>query len=199
MEFEAPVPAVVRAAADRAADAGFTLSCEEPVGRLLATLAAAVPAGGRILELGTGFGVGTAWLVHGLGERTDVTVTTIELDAERSARARVGIWPGWVDWRVGDARELLPRLGVFDLVFADAEGGKITGLDLTLAALAPGGMLLVDDMDPARYPEPERRAAALGVRRALLADPRLRAAELHAASGVILSARLRNGVGDDDR
>ena len=43
------------------------MACEPGVGRLLAVLAAAVPVYGRILEMGTGVGVGTAWIVYGLG------------------------------------------------------------------------------------------------------------------------------------
>jgi demethylmenaquinone methyltransferase/2-methoxy-6-polyprenyl-1,4-benzoquinol methylase len=41
-------PAVVAAAMRRASAMDFPASCEEPVGPLLATLAAAVPPGGRI-------------------------------------------------------------------------------------------------------------------------------------------------------
>ena len=57
------LPEGVAAALGRAREAGFALSCEVGVGRLLATLAAGVRPGGRILELGTGAGVGLAWIV----------------------------------------------------------------------------------------------------------------------------------------
>ncbi len=76
------LPGSVRAAYERASSAGFELACEVEVGRLLAALAAAVPGGGRVLEIGTGVGVGLAWLVHGLGARRDVEVVTVELDDE---------------------------------------------------------------------------------------------------------------------
>jgi hypothetical protein len=65
------VPPGVAAAYERARHSGFALSCEPEVGRLLATLAAAVPEHGAILEMGTGVGVGCAWIVHGLGARSD--------------------------------------------------------------------------------------------------------------------------------
>jgi hypothetical protein len=52
------LPGSVLAAYQRAASAGFQLSCEMEMGRLLAALAAAVPRGGRVLEIGTGVGVG---------------------------------------------------------------------------------------------------------------------------------------------
>ena len=48
------LPEPVRLAAERAERAGFTMSCAPGTGRLLAVLAAAVPANGRVLELGTG-------------------------------------------------------------------------------------------------------------------------------------------------
>jgi len=76
------LPGSVLASYERAARAGFQLACEADVGRLPAALAAAVPSGGRVLEIGTGVGVGLAWLVHGLGARRDVEVVTVELDDE---------------------------------------------------------------------------------------------------------------------
>ncbi|MEU9087442.1 hypothetical protein [Streptomyces sp. NPDC048357] len=64
----------LRAGARRA---GFTLSCEERTGSLPALLAATRPAG-RILELGTGVGEGTAWLLGGM-DRASRLVTVERL------------------------------------------------------------------------------------------------------------------------
>src|SRR5262249_16175717 len=47
------------------ADLGFSMASEARTGSLLRTLAAAKPAG-RFLELGTGTGVATAWLLAGM-------------------------------------------------------------------------------------------------------------------------------------
>jgi predicted O-methyltransferase YrrM len=183
------LPPVVRDAVRRAAALGFPHSCEPAVGALLAVLAASVPAGGRILELGTGAGVGTAWLAHGLTGRADATINSVERDGRLAELAAAVPWPVVVEVHTGDAETLLPVLGVFDLVFADAEGGKWTGLDLTIAALRPGGVLLVDDMDLARYPDERHAAAVFRVRESLLTDPRLVAAELPAATGLIVATR----------
>jgi predicted O-methyltransferase YrrM len=144
------VPPEVLEAKHRAEATGFHLSCDDGVGRLLATLAAAVPSGGRILEIGTGAGVGLAWLLSGLGDRRDVEVVSLEKDdaLAESAMAAVANWPRRVSIGHGDALEILPHIGVFDLVFADAEGGKTEGLDLTLKAVGPRGILVVDDMLP---------------------------------------------------
>src|SRR5215468_4959489 len=142
-------PPLVRQAMDRARESGFPYSCEPEVGRLLATLAAHLPAGARVLELGTGTGVGTAWIASALLPRTDVSVITVEKDPAIAALAAQGDWPGFVELRCADALAVLGGAGKFDLIFADAPGGKTEGLDRTIAALAPHGMLIVDDMTAA--------------------------------------------------
>jgi demethylmenaquinone methyltransferase/2-methoxy-6-polyprenyl-1,4-benzoquinol methylase len=184
-----PLPPLVAAAQARADDSGFTLACEPGVGRLLAALAAAVPPHGRILEMGTGVGVGTAWIVHGLGARSDVEVVSVEIDAATAAIAQRDSWPPWVSLHVGDILVALATLGSFDLIFADAQGGKWEGLQRTIAALRPGGILLVDDMTPATWIDDAHRRHTARVRDTLLNHAELMAAELAEASGMILATR----------
>lgn len=186
------VPPAVVEARRRAESMGFQLSCDDGVGRLLATLAAAAPMGGRILEIGTGAGVGLAWLMSGLDDRRDVEVVSLEKDGvlAESAMAEVANWPHGVSIGHGDALEILPHIGVFDLVFADAEGGKTEGLHLTLDAIAPGGVLVLDDMLP--KPDdpyhtslwPQIRA----VRETLLSHAGFVCTELDWSTGVVLAA-----------
>ena len=128
------LPGSVRAAYERASSAGFQLACEVEVGRVLAALAAAVPGGGRVLEIGTG--VGLAWLVHGLGARRDVEVVTVELDDEVQRTALSAPWPPWVRFESGDGADAVGGLGQFDLIFPDAPGGKIFELRRTVAQQA---------------------------------------------------------------
>jgi len=180
------LPPIVTEAYARAERAGFPLSCEPEVGAFLAVLAAAVREEGRILELGTGVGVGTAWVVHGLDGRTDVEVITVDLDEMVQRTARQGTWPPCVRFLAGDGAALVSTLGRFDLIFADAPGGKLTGLDRAIAALAPCGLLLVDDMDLARQDDPALRTALAAVRAALLANPALTVVELECGSGMML-------------
>jgi demethylmenaquinone methyltransferase/2-methoxy-6-polyprenyl-1,4-benzoquinol methylase len=175
---------LISAAHDRAEAAGFTISSEPPVGALLAVLSAAVPPGGRILEIGTGAGVGLAWLVEGLRGRTDVEVHSVERDPRLGRLAAAAEWPENVTLHDGDVLELFDTLGAFDLIFADAEGGKWHRLDRTIAALAPGGHLLVDDMAD----DNERTAR---VRETLLAHLDLATVELSCGSGLILATRRR--------
>jgi len=93
MTGEIGEPPLVEAAVDRARLAGFPVSCDPVAGRLLAVLAAHLPGEARVLELGTGTGVGTAWIVSGLLPRTDVTVLTVENDRETAPLAAGGAWP----------------------------------------------------------------------------------------------------------
>jgi predicted O-methyltransferase YrrM len=185
------LPELVAAAQARAATAGFTLSCEPGVGRLLAALAAAVPPRGRILEMGTGVGVGTAWIVSGLDGRDDVEVVSVEIDAQTVRLAQTGVWPKFVSLRVGNILHLLDELGRFDFVFADSQGGKWQGLVRTIDALRPGGILLVDDMTPPTWLDDMHRQHTAQVRATLLTHPDLVAAELAEASGMILATRRR--------
>lgn len=187
--MEETLPPLVEAATTRARSAGFRFSCDPAVGRLLAVLAAHLPAGARVLELGTGTGVGTAWMASGLLPRTDVTVITIEKNPQTAAVAARGDWPGFVDLRVGDALDMLDQTGTFDLIFADAQAGKWAGLDRTIEALNPHGLLIVDDMTPTAEWASEQRVRQGEVRRTLLTSPLLTSTELDHGSGIVLSAR----------
>ena len=170
----------------------FAMSSEPAVGDLLAVLAAAVRPGGRILEIGTGAGAGLARLIEGLGARTDVEVHTVEVDP---ALTLSGDRPSFVHQHLGDVLGLFATLGTFDLIFADAPGGKWHGLDRTIAALTPGGLLLVDDMTPAEWGSDEHKFQTLRVRDTLLNHVGLRAAEIGWSSGLILCARRTGAAG----
>ena len=189
MSAEAAVPPLVAAATARARQAGFPMSSDPTVGQLLAVLAAHLPEDAQVLELGTGTGVGTAWMVSGLLPRTDVTVTSVEKDPANAALAAAGDWPSFVRLRCGDALEVLAEGGAFDLIFADAPGGKWDGLDRTIAALRPHGLLIVDDMTPLPNWTDTHAAAQDKVRQTLMSAPELTSMELTVGSGVILSAR----------
>ena len=186
------LPEPVRLAVERAQRAGFAMSCDPRTGRLLAVLAAAVPANGRVLELGTGTGVGTAWIAHGLEGRADVEVITVEIDPATAALAAQYTWPSWVTLRTGDAVEVARTAGSFDLIFADAQGGKWEELDTTVSALRPGAHLLVDDMTPGEFANDHHARKTSEVRARLFAHPDLTSVEIAWSTGLILSARRRS-------
>jgi demethylmenaquinone methyltransferase/2-methoxy-6-polyprenyl-1,4-benzoquinol methylase len=182
-------PPGVRSARERARSRGFDLSSDNGVGALLASLAAAVRRHGTIVELGTGTGVGLAWIVHGIGTRTDVTVHTVDVNEALLAETAAAGWPTFVHFIEGDGARVVRELAPIDLVFADAAGGKTEGLEATIDALRAGGILVVDDMDPLRHEDAALLAAIDRVRSELLAHPRLVTAELEFSTGVIIATR----------
>ncbi len=184
-----PVPEAVAAALERARAIGFEYSCDEGTGRLLAVLSAAVPPGGRILEIGTGVGAGLGWITHGLGERTDVEVVSIEVDPKAASAAAEAAWPKYVRLICGDVMDLLGDGKTFDLIFPDAPAGKWTGLSRTIEKLRPGGVLMVDDMIPKPDQPEEWNEYLRRTRERILSDERLVSVEIDDLTGVILATR----------
>jgi len=152
--MEAP-PLVARALA-LAEAAGFTKSCRPEDGALLHLLAARRGIA-RAAEIGTGVGVGAAWIVSALPPR--VPFFTAELDPGLAARAR-GLFADDPNVTVvsGPWRESLPPEAPFDLVFVDARDAK-DDVDAVVGLLPPGGTAVLDDFwsDPA-LPDPRRDA-----------------------------------------
>jgi len=116
-------------------------------------------------------------------------VVTVESDERRAALVAEVPWPPYVRLVTGDAVEELRALGTFDLIFADAQGGKWDRLDLTIRALRPSGFLVTDDMTPQEWWEEEQREKQSEVTRVLLAHADLTSTELDWATGLILCVR----------
>lgn len=183
------VPAIVASATALARQLDFSRSCTAQVGRLLQVLAATVPRG-TIGELGTGAGVGTAWLASGLGAGT--SLVTVERDAARASAAR-GLFHAAprVTVLVGDWRELLAS-GPFGLLFVDVGEAKHDGTELVIQALARGGIAVLDDLTPEECWPTAWRGRGDPVRDSWLNDPRLAATEVRVSprEAVILATRL---------
>jgi predicted O-methyltransferase YrrM len=132
---------------------GFTMASDRQTGELLRALAAMRPAG-RVLELGTGTGIGTAWILDGLSR--DAELVTVDTDARMQSIARKHLGAdARIRFHLGDGGEFLERTtGHFDLIYADAWPGKFTHLDLALARLSAGGIYFIDDLLPrANWPD----------------------------------------------
>ena len=137
---------------------GFGMASESRTGSLLRTLAASKP-GGALLELGTGTGVGTAWLLAGMDAHS--RLITIDNDP-RMAEVAQHYLSGdpRVTFRVEDAAGwlLAQAPSSFDFVFADTWAGKYNHLDEALGLVKPGGFYVVDDMLPqANWPDNHAR------------------------------------------
>lgn len=175
---------------------GFPMASERRTGALLRTLAAAKPAG-HLLELGTGTGLATAWLLDGMDAHATLITVDIDPHAQAIAREVLGTDPR-LDIVTEDAATFLARhaaggsvaaSGGFDLIFADAMIGKFTMLDQTLALLRPGGLYVIDDMLP-QASWPEGHAPKVPRLLAALADRSdLRLATLAWSSGLAVAVR----------
>jgi predicted O-methyltransferase YrrM len=150
-----PPPLVARAQA-LAARLGFDRSCLDEDGALLHVLAGRrgiLRAG----EIGTGTGVGAAWIVSALEPGTPFV--TVEIDPERAAAA-AELFADDPHVRVlaGDWRAVLPAEAPFDLLFVDGADAK-DDVDSVLQLLVPRGTVVLDDFrfDPA-HPDPCRAA-----------------------------------------
>ena len=142
------LPPTYTAILDRSRALGFTMPSDLNTGRWLRSLAASKP-GGRLLELGTGTGLGTAWLLDGMDAQAKLL--SMDNDPEVLAVARELLAD---DARLTldcqDGAEFINSLfgQTFDLIFADTWPGKFDHLDEALALLAPGGLYLIDDLLP---------------------------------------------------
>lgn len=128
-------------------------------------------------------------MVDGLGQRTDVEVVSVEANPETASLVERHLWPSYVQFLLDDAVRVLPSIGTFDLVFADAQGGKWERLDLSIDALRPRGLMMVDDMAPQDWWSAEQAANQEKVRITLREHPDLATCELDWATGVILSTK----------
>jgi predicted O-methyltransferase YrrM len=149
-------PLVMRAQAV-ARQSGFPLTREEAgpdrpsaclpgVGRFLAVLAAGC-AGGRIGELGTGAGIGAAWIASAMP--ADCMLVTVEIDAVLASAARELLAAdSRAEVITGDALGVIPGRGPFDLLFADSGVRAPADFAALVSLLRIGGRIVMDDVTP---------------------------------------------------
>jgi predicted O-methyltransferase YrrM len=131
----------------------FERSSIPEVGRLLGVLAASRPRG-RLAEIGTGTGVGAAWVASSMGP--EATFVTVEADDDRAgACARLFADHPQVRVLHGDWHEVLPSEAPFDLLFFDGGGWKRSPpaqmraeSERALELVAAGGVVVMDNLTP---------------------------------------------------
>ncbi len=184
-------PAALAVLEEATAASGFGMPSDRLTGMLLAALAATKP-GGRLLELGTGTGLATSWLLHGMDATAHLTSIDNDAAVQAIALAALGADPR-VHFVTADGGDYLHTASMdgerFDLIFADAWPGKYTALDAALALLAPGALYVVDDMLPQPNWPPGHEANVAALRRTLAARTDLSVATLDWSTGVILATK----------
>jgi predicted O-methyltransferase YrrM len=182
-------PASLPAILSRTEALAFPMPSEPRTGAMLRVLATSKP-GGRLLELGTGTGLCTAWLLDGMDRDARLVSVDVDPDVQAVARAFLG-GDDRLEIVTMDAAEFLRQQSpaTFDLIFADAMLGKYELLDEALAVLRPGGLYVIDDMLPQEN-WPEHHAPRVPRLIAELARrPGFRIVSLAWSSGLVVVAR----------
>jgi predicted O-methyltransferase YrrM len=192
-----PEDAPVLAARARAAEVGVG-SVDPTTGALLRLLAAGCQAR-AVVELGTGAGVSSLWLLRGM--RPDGVLTSVDPETEHQRLARLslleaGFGTGRVRLITGEALAVLPRLsdGAYDLIFCDAvKAENVDYLEAALRLLRPGGLVVfAGALGNGRVADPGARdpdtVALRELTRIVKEHERLMPSLLPVGSGVLVAA-----------
>ncbi|WP_141499852.1 O-methyltransferase [Paenibacillus luteus] len=141
-------PMKAEAIAADAEAAGFKMSCDLETGSLLRTLAGSCERG-RLLELGTGAGLSTSWILDGMDAASSLLTVELDESLHNIARTHLGS-DSRVQFFTMDGTVFIKEFKghTFDFIFADTWPGKYNTLDETLALLSPGGLYIIDDLIP---------------------------------------------------
>ena len=182
-------PATLPRILSRTADLRFEMGSEDRTGALLRTLAASKP-GGRFLELGTGTGVSTAWVLDGMDSASGLISVDVNLSFQQAARDTLGADPR-LTFVIEDAVDFLERqpAASFDFVFADALRGKYEGLDHALRVVKPGGVYVIDDMLPQSNWPDGHGSRVLALLDTLAAHQDFQSTPMAWASGLLIAVR----------
>jgi len=186
-------PTTLEAILRETANLGFSMASEPQTGSLLRTLAASKPSG-RFLELGTGTGVATAWLLAGMDQASRLETVDNDPAVVAIARRHLGADPR-VTFHLDDGAAFIEGQmpGCYDFVFADAWPGKFSHLEQALALVGAGGLYFIDDLLPQRnWPEGHGANVAALIEH-LTAHHLFVATRLAWASGLMILARTREG------
>ena len=169
--------------------AGFTMPSERQTGALLRTLAASKPSG-RVLELGTGTGLATAWLLDGLDAYGQFDSVDTDAEVLAIAQQHLGMDARLTLHHQDGATFLLEASAPYDLIFADAWPGKYSHLNEALALLNPGGLYVIDDMLPQSNWPAGHASHVARLLQTLNTRDDLTATRLAWSTGVVIATRL---------
>jgi predicted O-methyltransferase YrrM len=167
----------------------FGMPSDKLTGSLLRTLAASKP-GGHFLELGTGTGISTCWLLDGMDDHSQLITVDNDEKPLSVARKYLGDDPR-LEIYLDQGENLINRLSAstFDFIFADSWPGKYNHLTETLALLKKGGIYLIDDMLPQpNWPDGHGEKAAQLVRQ-FEENEAFRITKLNWSTGLLIAVK----------
>jgi predicted O-methyltransferase YrrM len=141
-------PAVLEQILQESEALSFQMASDLLTGSFLRTLAASKTAG-KLLEIGTGTGIATSWLLDGMDQESELITIDQDADTVSIAKKYLG-HDNRVSFYIEDAGPWLERFSdhSYDLIFADAWPGKYSHLEAALRLLKVGGLYVIDDMLP---------------------------------------------------
>ncbi|MDO5501424.1 MAG: cytidine deaminase [Propionibacteriaceae bacterium] len=187
MSVHPEVPELVTKALRAAWSRGYVHATRTETGRVLATLAASRK--GTLAECGCGCGVGAAWLRTGAPDATRV-VTAAGNDPDLVTDARDVFTGEGIDVLASDWSHLHEQ-GPLSMLVLDADCARRADREALLELLAPGGMIVIDDLIPC-HGWPPRDSRGIDVMRVeWLTDPRLASAEILVAEDAAVLVAVR--------
>ncbi len=188
-DVSARLPAQLSAIEEATARLEFDMPSARDTGALLRVLAAARPAG-RLLEIGTGTGLATPWLLDGMDGASLLHTVDVDRDVVAVAQRFLGEDPR-VRFVVADAMNWLEanRDLSFDLIFADAIPGKYEQFATAWDRLKSGGIYVIDDMLPqGNWPDGHDKRVA-GLLNGLKQRPDCLMVEMAWSTGLVIAAK----------
>ena len=182
-------PEAYRQIGEATAGLSFSMSSHVLTCSLLRSLAATKP-GGRLLEMGTGTGLATSWILDGMDAAASLTSFDYDPELLAIARSYLGsdarlnlVEADGEDWVMGNLENR------YDYIFADTWHGKFLLLEEVLAMLNPAGLYIIDDMLPAAdWPEGHAEKVT-GLIAFLEQHPDLLLTKLDWATGLIIAVK----------
>lgn len=156
-------PPTYHAILEDTAASGFTMASDPLTCSLLRALAASKPSS-KFLELGTGTGLSTAWILAGMCNASHIlsldndpsllAIAQKHLSNDKRLQLIHANGEEWIETNHSQR---------FDYIFADTWPGKYNHIDVVLDMVNAGGFYIVDDMLPQpNWPEGhDLKAAAL--------------------------------------
>lgn len=147
-EINQPLPQAYNRIAEATTIAGFTMASDALTGSLLRTLATSKPSG-KFLEMGTGTGLSTSWILDGMDAKSSLISIDNDEKFLKIAEEYLGndkrlelICMDGAEWFEQNKQER------FDFIFADSWHGKYLLRDEAISMLNKGGFYIIDDMLP---------------------------------------------------
>ena len=189
LQLNQPFPIAYTSIDEATKLSGFTMASDVLTCCLLRTLAASKPAG-KFLELGTGTGLSTSWIVDGMDNNS--SLISIDNDAEFLKIAATflanDLRLSLVETDGGKWAEENRELR-FDYIFADTWHGKYLLLDEVLSMLNKGGFYIIDDMLPQPNWPDGHHEKAIQLIQYLEARADLVVTKQHWATGIIIAVK----------